>query len=149
MAKIDVVHVPHKGMAPAITDLMAGQVQILLVSLPSVESQMKSGRLRALGVSSPKRSSFMPQMPAIAEAVPGYDNELWWGVFTTAKVPKATIDRLNAEIRKILGTDEMKKRFADFGAEPSPTTPEAFNAIVKSEIAKWSKVVKAANIKPE
>ncbi len=149
MAKIDVVHVPHKGMAPAITDLMAGQVQILLVSLPSVESQMKSGRLRALGVSSPKRSSFMPQMPAIAESVPGYDNELWWGVFTTAKAPKATVDKLNTEIRKILTTDEMKKRFADFGAEPAPTTPEAFNAIVRKEIAKWSKVVKDANIKPE
>jgi tripartite-type tricarboxylate transporter receptor subunit TctC len=149
MANIDIVHVPHKGMAPALTDLMAGQVQILLVSLPSVEAQMKSGRLRALGVSSPKRSSFMPQMPAIAETVPGYDNELWWGVFTTAKAPKATIDKLNAEIRKILATDEMKKRFADFGAEPAPTTPEAFNSIVKNEIAKWSKVVKAANIKPE
>ena len=149
MAKIDVVHVPHKGMAPAITDLMAGQVQILLVSLPSVESQMKSGRLRALGVSSPKRSSFMPQMPAIAESVPGYDNELWWGVFTTAKAPKATIDRLNAEIRTILNTEDMKKRFADFGAEPAPTTPDAFNAIVRKEIAKWSKVVKDANIKPE
>ncbi len=149
MAKIDVVHVPHKGMAPAITDLMAGQVQILLVSLPSVESQMKSGRLRAIGVSSPKRSTFMPAMPSIAETVPGYDNELWWGVFTAAKTPKPAIDRLNAEIHKILATAEMKKRFAEFGAEPAPTTPEAFNAIVKSEIAKWSKVVKDANIKPE
>jgi tripartite-type tricarboxylate transporter receptor subunit TctC len=148
-AKIDMVHVPHKGMAPALTDLMAGQVQVVLVSLPSVESQMKSGRLRALGVSSPKRSPFMPAMPAIAESVPGYDNELWWGVFTTARTPKPVIDRLNAEIHKILATEEMKKRFSDFGAEPSPTTPEAFNALVKNEIAKWSKVIKNANIKPE
>lgn len=148
-ARIDLVHVPHKGMAPAITDLMAGQVQVLLVSLPSVESQMKSGRLRAIGVSSPKRSSFMPEMPAIAESVPGYDNELWWGVFTAAKTPRPAIDRLNAEIHKILATAEMKKRFAEFGAEPAPTTPEAFNTLVKNEIAKWSKVVKTANIKPE
>ena len=149
-AKIDIVHVPHKGMSPAITDLMAGQVQVLLVSLPSVESQMKSGRLRAIGVSSPKRSSFLPQMQTIAESgLPGYDNELWWGVFTTAKTPKTPIDRLNAEIHKILATDEMKKRFAEFGAEPAPTTPDGLNALVKNEIAKWSKVIKAANIKPE
>jgi tripartite-type tricarboxylate transporter receptor subunit TctC len=147
--RIDMVHVPHKGMGPAVTDLMAGHVQVLLVSLPSVQAQMHSGRLRALGVSSPKRSSFMPEMPAIAETVPGYDNELWWGVFTTAKTPKAVIDRLNAEIHKVLASDDMKKRFADFGAEPSPTTPEAFNAMIKSEIAKWSKVIKDANIKPE
>lgn len=147
--KIDMVHVPHKGMAPAITDLIAGQVQVLLVSLPSVESQMNSGRLRAIGMSSPKRSAFKPEIPAIAESVPGYDNELWWGVFTASKTPKPVIDKLNAEIRKILGTEEMKKRFAEFGAEPAPTTPEAFSSIVKGEIAKWSKVIKDANIKAE
>ena len=149
MAKIDMVHVPHKGMAPAITDLMAGQVQVLLVSLTSVEAQMQSGRLRAIGVSSPQRSSFLPNLPAIAETLPGYDNDLWWGVFTAAKVPKATIDRLNAEIHKTMATDELKKRFAEFGAVAAPTTPEGFNAIVKSEIAKWSKVIREANIKAE
>jgi tripartite-type tricarboxylate transporter receptor subunit TctC len=148
-AHIDIVHVPHKGMSPAITDLMAGQVQVLLVSLPSVESQMKSGRLRAIGISSPKRSSFMPELPAIAESVPGYDNELWWGVFTAAKTPRGVIDRLNAEIRKAMATDDMKKRFAEFGAEQSPTTPEGLNTLVKNEIAKWSKVIKDANIKAE
>ena len=149
MAKIDMVHVPHKGMAPAITDLMAGQVQVLLVSLTSVESQMQSGRLRAIGVSSPQRSNFLPNLPAIAETLPGYDNDLWWGVFTAAKVPKATIDRLNAEIHKTMATDELKKRFAEFGAVAAPTTPDGFNAIVKSEIAKWSKVIREANIKAE
>jgi tripartite-type tricarboxylate transporter receptor subunit TctC len=148
-AKIEMVHVPHKGMGPAVTDLMAGQVQVLLVSLPSVQSQMNSGRLRALGVSSPQRSAFAPGLPAIAETVPGYDNELWWGVFAPAKTPKAVIDRLNGEIKKILAADDMKKRFAEFGAEPTPSTPEAFTALVKSEIAKWSKVVKDAKIQPE
>jgi tripartite-type tricarboxylate transporter receptor subunit TctC len=149
MAKIDMVHVPHKGMAPAITDLMAGQVQVLLVSLAAVESQMQSGRLRAIGVSSPQRSPFLPKLPTIAETLPGYDNDLWWGVFTAAKTPKATVDRLNAEIHKTMATDDMKKRFADFGADAAPTTPDGFNTIVKNEIAKWSKVIKAANIKPE
>ena len=148
-AKIEMVHVPHKGMGPAVTDLMAGQVQVLLVSLPSVQAQMNSGRLRALGVSSPQRSTFAPGLPAIAETVPGYDNELWWGVFAPAKTPKAVIDRLNGEIKKILAADDMKKRFAEFGAEPTPSTPEAFTALVKSEIAKWSKVVKDAKIQPE
>ncbi len=149
MAKIDMVHVPHKGMAPAITDLMAGQVQVLLVSLAAVESQMQSGRLRAIGVSSPKRSSFLPKLPAIAETLPGYDNDLWWGVFTGVKVPKARIDQLNAEMQKIVATDEMKKRFGEFGAEAAPTTPDGFNTIVKNEIAKWSKVIREANIKAE
>ncbi len=149
MAKIDMVHVPHKGMAPAITDLMAGQVQVLLVSLTSVEAQMQSGRLRAIGVSSPQRSAFLPNLPAIAETLPGYDNDLWWGVFTPAKVPKATIDRLNTEIQKTMASDELKKRFAEFGAVAAPTTPEAFNTFVRNEIAKWSKVIREANIKAE
>ena len=149
MAKIDMVHVPHKGMAPAITDLMAGQVQVLLVSLTAVEAQMQSGRLRAIGVSSPQRSAFLPNLPAIAETLPGYDNDLWWGVFTAAKVPKATIDRLNAEIHKTMASDDLKKRFAEFGALAAPTTPEGFNTIVKNEIAKWGKVIREANNKAE
>jgi tripartite-type tricarboxylate transporter receptor subunit TctC len=149
MANIDIVHVPHKGMGPAITDLMAGQVQVLLVSLTAVETQMQSGRLRAIGVSSPQRSKFLPNLPAIAETLPGYDNDLWWGVFVASKTPKPIIDRLNTEIHKTMTTDDMKKRFADFGAVGAPTTPDGFNTIVKSEIAKWTKVVKTANIKPE
>ena len=149
MAKIDMVHVPHKGMAPAITDLMAGQVQVLLVSLTAVEAQMQSGRLRAIGVSSPQRSTFLPNLPAIAETLPGYDNDLWWGVFTASKVLKARIDQLNVEIQKTMASEELKKRFAEFGAVAAPTTPDGFNTIVKNEIAKWGKVIREANIKAE
>ncbi|MGZ5124573.1 MAG: tripartite tricarboxylate transporter substrate binding protein [Burkholderiales bacterium] len=95
-AKIDAVHIPHKGMAPALTDLMAGNVQIVIVSLPSVTAQMKSGRLRALGVTSAKRTTFMPELPTISESgVPGYEASLWWGIFAPAKTPKAVLDRLN------------------------------------------------------
>jgi len=149
-AKLDIVHVPHKGMSPAIIDLLSGNVQVLLVSLPSVSAQLKAGRLRSLGVSTAKRSSFVPAMPTIAEqGVPGYDVSLWWGIFAAAKTPRNIMDRLNGEIRKALGTDDMKKLFADFGAEPAPTTPEGFSALVKTEIANWSRIVKAANIKPE
>ncbi|MEN3355319.1 MAG: hypothetical protein V7640_3477 [Betaproteobacteria bacterium] len=149
-AKIDVVHIPHKGMAPALTDLMAGNVQLLIVSLPSVAAQLKSGRLRVLGVTSAKRTTFMPELPTISESgVPGYEATLWWGIFAPAKTPKPVIDRLNAEIHKAMATDDMKKVFIDFGAEPAPTTPDAFSSMVKKEIAKWSKVVKDANIKAE
>jgi tripartite-type tricarboxylate transporter receptor subunit TctC len=81
--------------------------------------------------------------------LPGYDNDLWWGVFTASKVPKATIDRLNTEIQKTMASDELKKRFAEFGAVAAPTTPEGFNTIVKNEIAKWSKVIREANIKAD
>ncbi|MGZ8203095.1 MAG: tripartite tricarboxylate transporter substrate-binding protein, partial [Burkholderiales bacterium] len=150
LAKVNVMHIPHKGMAPALIDLMAGNVQVLIVSLPSVTGQMKSGRLRALGVTSAKRTSFMPELPTIAETgVPGYEASLWWGIVAPAKTPKPVIDRLNAEIHKAMASPEMKKLYTEFGAEPSPTTPEAFTAMVKKEIAKWSKVVKDANIKPE
>ncbi len=149
-AKIDIVHIPHKGMSPALTDLMAGNVQVLIVSLPSVTGQMKSGRLRALGVTSAKRTSYMPELPTIAESgLPGYESSLWWGMFAPAKTPKPVIDRLNAEVHKAIASPEMKKLYVEFGAEPAPTTPEAFSAMVKTEIAKWAKVVKDANIKPE
>jgi tripartite-type tricarboxylate transporter receptor subunit TctC len=149
-AKIDVVHIPHKGMAPALTDLMAGNVQMVIVSLPSVAAQMKSGRLRALGVTSAKRTSLMPELPTVAESgVPGYEATLWWGLFAPAKTPKPVLEKLNSEIHKTMATADMKKVFADFGAEPAPTTPEAFTAMVRKEIAKWSRVVKDANIKPE
>ncbi|MES2562322.1 MAG: tripartite tricarboxylate transporter substrate binding protein [Pseudomonadota bacterium] len=149
-AKIDAVHIPHKGMSPALTDLMAGNVQLLIVSLPSVSAQMKSGRLRALGVTSSKRTKLLPDLPTIAESgVPGYEASLWWGLFAPSKTPKPVIDRLNSEIHKTMATDDMKKVFVDFGAEPAPTTPEVFSAMVKKEIAKWSAVVKTANIRPE
>jgi tripartite-type tricarboxylate transporter receptor subunit TctC len=122
-------------------------VQVVLAGLPTVQSQMSSGRLRALAVT--KRSAFTPGLPAISETIPGYENDLWWGVFAPAKTPKSVIDRLNSEIKKILATDESKKRFAEFGAEPTPSAPEAFTTLVKNEIAKWSKVVKDAKIQPE
>jgi tripartite-type tricarboxylate transporter receptor subunit TctC len=150
MAKISMVHVPHKGMAPALVDLMAGQVQVLLVSAASVEAQIKSSRLRAIGMSTAKRSRFAPDLPTIAESgLPGYDVSLWWGFFAPVKTPRPIVERLNAEINKILVTDEIRKRFADFGAEPTPASPDSFTSMFKSEIAKWAKVVKESNIKAE
>jgi tripartite-type tricarboxylate transporter receptor subunit TctC len=148
-AKIDILHVPHKGMGPALTDLIAGQVQAVIVGLPSVEAHLKSGRLRTLGVSTAKRSAFAPELPPMADAVPGYDVSLWWGLFCAAKTPRAVVDRLNAEVHKALATADIKKRFADFGAEPSPMTPDAFSSHVRGEIASWGNVVKANQIRAE
>ncbi len=148
-AKIDILHVPHKGMGPALTDLIAGQVQAVIVGLPSVEAHLKTGRLRVIGVSTAKRSAFAPELPPMADAVPGYDVSLWWGIFTAAKTPRAVVERLNTEIHKALATTDVKKRFADFGAEPSPMTPDAFSAHVRGEIAKWRKVVIDNHIKAE
>jgi tripartite-type tricarboxylate transporter receptor subunit TctC len=150
MAKISMVHVPHKGMAPALVDLMAGQIQVLLVSAASVEAQINSKRLRAIGMSTAKRSRFAPDLPTIAESgLPGYDVSLWWGFFAPVKTPRPIVERLNGEINKILVTDETRKRFAEFGAEPTPASADAFTSYFRSEIAKWAKVVKDANIKAE
>ncbi|MBM3374211.1 MAG: tripartite tricarboxylate transporter substrate binding protein, partial [Betaproteobacteria bacterium] len=136
--------------APALTDLMSGQVQVLLVSLPSVTGQMKSGRLRALAVSTAKRSAFMPELPTVAESgVPGYDVSLWWGVFAPSKTAKPVMDRLNAEIHKAMSSEAMKKLFAEFGAEAAPMTSEAFSSKVRNEIGSWRKVIQAAGIKAE
>ncbi|HEY9447540.1 MAG TPA: tripartite tricarboxylate transporter substrate binding protein [Burkholderiales bacterium] len=148
--KIDVVHVPHKGMSPAITDLMAGNVQILIVSLPSVSAQMQSGRLRAVAVTTAKRSAFVPQLPTIAESgVPGYDVSLWWGLFAPGKTPQPVLDQLNREIHKAMAAPQMKKLFADFGAEASPTTPEGLRTLTKQAIAQWGEVIKTAHIPTE
>ena len=103
-----VLPVPN-SMAPALTDLMAGNVQIVIVSLPSVTAQMKSGRLRALGVTSAKRTTFMPELPTISESgVPGYEASLWWGIFAPAKTPKPVLDRLNAEIHRAMAASDMR-----------------------------------------
>ena len=147
-AKINMVHVPQKGMSPAITDLISGQVQVLLVSLPAVTVQMKAGRLRVLAVSTAKRSGFMPDLPTVAEAgVAGYDVSLWWGLFAPARTPKAVFDRLNNEVHKTLSSEQLKKQFSEFGAEASPTTSEAFNQKIKSEITNWRRIIVAGNIK--
>lgn len=147
-AGIKLVHVPYKSIAPAVTETVGGHVPMMFGSLPSVLPQVKAGRLRALAVSTAKRSSFVPELPTVAEAgVPGFEARQWWGVFAPAKTPRPVIAKLNGEIHKILAAEDVKSRLADEGAEPVVTTPEAFSAIVKSDIAKWKKVVADLNLK--
>jgi tripartite-type tricarboxylate transporter receptor subunit TctC len=150
MARINIVHVPYKGVAPALTDLMGGHTQMVMTSLPSAMTQVQAGRLKALAVGSEKRSSFMPEMPTIAESgVPGYVAEFWWGLAAPAKTPADIVNRLTTELGKALQSAELKQRFATEGAEPSTMTREQFTAFVRNEITRWRKVVSDTGIKPE
>lgn len=148
MAKINIVHVPYKGMGPAITDLIGGQVQLLITAFPSIRTQVKAGRVKALAVTSPARSQFAPELPTVAESgVPGYEAQIWWGLFAPAGTPKPIVDRLNGEVRKILETADMKEKLAREGAEPLIQSPEQFGETLRSSIQMWRKVVKDANVK--
>jgi tripartite-type tricarboxylate transporter receptor subunit TctC len=150
MAKMQTVHVPYKGIGPALADLIGGQIQFLLSGIPNVMPQVKSGRVRALAVSTPARSPFVPDVPTIAESgVPGYAVVLWWGLFAPGGTPRPIIDRLNAETVKVLQTAEMRDRLAAEGAEPAGTTPEAFARIVREEILFWRSVARDAAIRPD
>ncbi len=149
-AKISLVHVPYKGLGAAITDLVAGQVHMLIASPPSVFPQVKAGRLRALAVSTEKRSAFAPELPTIVESgVPGYTAQQWWGLFAPTGTPREIVTYLNGEVLKILATDDIKRRLSSEGAEPAPMSPGDFNVFVRNEIAKWTKVVKERQILPE
>ncbi len=143
-ASIDVVHVPYKGGGQAMNDLLGGQISLLFTSLYSAQPQVKAGKLRALGVASAKRTAFAPDVPTIAESgLPGYEVIAWYGVMVPAKTPPTAVARLHAEIAKGLKTPDSEARFASQGAELVVSTPAAFDAHVRAEIAKWDKVVKA------
>jgi len=150
MTAIKIVHVPYKGVAPALTDLMGGHTQLVMTSLPSAMTQVQSGRLKAIAVGSEKRSSFMPEMPTISESgVPGYFAEFWWGLAAPAKTSNDIVNRLATELTKALQSPDLKQRFAAEGAEPSVMSREQFTRFVANEIQRWRKVALDANIKPE
>jgi tripartite-type tricarboxylate transporter receptor subunit TctC len=146
----DIVHVPYKGTGPSVTDLIAGQVSLTMTGAPAVMPHVQSGRIRALGVSSPQRVPALPQIPTVAESgVPGFDATQWYGVVAPAGTPKDIVAKLNAEIRKIMQSKEMLDRLATEGAIAAPGTPEQFGAYIKSEITRWGGVVRAAGMKAD
>lgn len=150
MAGVNIIHVPYKGAAPALTDLMGGHIQLVMTSLPSAMTQVQAGRMKALGVASEKRTSFMPEVPTIAEAgVPGYTAEFWWGLVVPVKTPAEITARLGSELAKALQSADLKQRFAGEGAEPSAMNGDAFQRFVSNEIARWRKVAQETGIKPE
>ena len=143
------VHVPYKGSGPAIQDVIAGQVDMMFDTTVVAGPHIQSGKLRALAVSSAKRLDSMPDVPTVAETLPGFEVLSWQGIFAPAGTPKAIVDRLNGEILKILATPEMQDRLKSLGMQPSTFTPAQFAAFQKDEVAKWAAVVKATGIKLE
>jgi tripartite-type tricarboxylate transporter receptor subunit TctC len=148
LAGVKTVHVPYKGSSPAGLDLMAGQVAFMFDSTPPITSFIKSGRMRALAVTTPKRSPLLPEVPTVVESgLPGFDFATWWGLMAPAGTPRPIIDRLNAELATSLQRPDVRERILGVGAEPAHTTPEAFGALIRSEIARWARVIKAAGVK--
>jgi tripartite-type tricarboxylate transporter receptor subunit TctC len=143
MTGIQLVHVPYKGGAQSSADLIGGQIQLLITNLPEQVNYIKAGRTRALGVSTAKRSPRFPDLPTIAEAgVPGYEVTVWYGLCAPAGLPRALLDKINADVVRAVSSPDTTKRLADVGIEAAPSTPEQFAAFARAEVAKWAKVVK-------
>jgi tripartite-type tricarboxylate transporter receptor subunit TctC len=147
MTGTDIVHVPYKGSPQAINDLMAGNIQVMFDNVPSIGPHAKAGRVRGLGVSAPKRAAQFPDLPTIAEAVPGYETNSWGGVIGPANLPKDVVNRLVLEIRKALTAPAVVERYRQLDTEPDGAGPEAFLALVRKETPKWADVVKKSGAK--
>ena len=149
-AAIDMVHVPFSGIAPAVTAVVAGDVQVMFAGSSSAMPHVTAGKLRALGVASPKRIASAPALPTLAESgLPGFDVTSWYSIVAPAGTPPAVVERLQREIAKALDAPDVKTKLAGLGAEPVANTPSEFSAMIKVESAKWGKIVKDANIRPE
>jgi tripartite-type tricarboxylate transporter receptor subunit TctC len=148
-AGLSMVHVPYKGGGPAMIDTIAGQAHMSLGSLIQFLPHFRSGKLKPLGTGGAKRTAILPDVPTIAESLPGYEANNWWGILAPAATPAAIVKKLNAEINAIMKLPETQKRFASEGAEPVSGTPEDFSKLIASEMIKWAKVAKEANIKAE
>ncbi len=149
MAGIDLVHVPYRGTAPALTDLLAGQVQVLFDNLPGSIGHIKTGKVRALGVTAPKRVDALPDVPTIGETVPGYEAGVWYGIAVPKGTPPEIIDKLSAAVNAVLADPKLKARLNELGGEPMPMGPADFGKLVAHETEKWAKVIKAAGLKVE
>ena len=147
MTGTEILHVPYKGSPQAINDLMSGNIQVMFDNVPSIGPHVKAGRVRGLGVSAPKRATQFPDLPAIAESVPGYETNSWGGVIGPAKLPREIVQRLVAEIKAALAAPAVVERFKQLDTEPDGGGPEAFLALVRSETPKWADVVKKSGAK--
>ena len=147
MAKIKMSHVPYKGAAPSLTDVMNGQIDFTLASYSSVESHIKNGRMRALAITSARRVPSLPNMPVVAETVPGYEIDLWFGVMAPRGTPASVIDQLNASINKILQSADTRKSLEPLGIVPTGGTPQHFADRMRIDYERWLRVIKESNIK--
>ena len=149
-AKINLMHIPYKGAAPAITDVIAGHVNGFFGDIPGLISHIKSGRLKAIGLAATKRHPLLPEVRTFEEmGVPGVDSDNWYALFAAKGTPAAEIDRVNQAVRRTLGNEAVKAKLQASGAEVAPSTPAALAALLKNDTAKWTRVVKAKNIQPD
>lgn len=149
MTGVRMVHVPYKGVGPALSDLIGGQLDLMYPAIASAHPYVQAGRLRALGVTSPKRHPSLPDVPAIAETIPNYSSRSWIGVMVPAGTPREIVNRINAVVVKVVNTPEVRQGLIAQGTDPETNTPEEFAKYIKEEVARAARVVKAAGIKPE
>ena len=149
MTGCNMLHVPYKGAGPALTDIMGGQVDVIFDNLPSSIGHIKGGKIRALGVTSTERDPSLPDVPTIAETVPGYEATAWFGIGMPKGTPKDIIDKVNAEVNRALADPKMKERLAELGGKPIAGTPDDFGKVIAAETAKWEKVVISSGAKVE
>jgi tripartite-type tricarboxylate transporter receptor subunit TctC len=149
MAKVSFMHVPYKGMSPAMNDLAAERVDLIVASFASISAMLKSDRVRVLAVTSPERSPFYPDLPTVGDTVPGYNVQLWWGVLGPAGLPSGMAQKLNTEIRAIVAEPKMRQMFANESAVPSDMTVAQFGELVKRDAATWKQVARERNISVE
>ena len=149
MTGVDMVHVPYRGGAPALTDLLGGQVQVMFATMPASIEYIRAGKLRALAVTTATRSEALPDIPTVGEFVPGYEASAWYGIGAPKNTPAEIIDKLNKEINAGLADPKMKARLADLGGTVLAGSPADFGKLIADETEKWAKVIKFAGIKPE
>jgi tripartite-type tricarboxylate transporter receptor subunit TctC len=148
MAGVKLVHVPYRGQGPALTDLLGGQVQVYFATTPGTTDYIRTGKLRALAVTTATRARVLPEVPTVGDFVPGYEASQWYGMSAPKGTPAAIVVTLNKEINAALGDPKMKARFADLGGEPLPGSPADFGKLVADETEKWAKVVKFVGLTP-
>jgi tripartite-type tricarboxylate transporter receptor subunit TctC len=149
MTGVDMIHVPYRGSVAALTDMLGGQVQVLFDNLPASLEYVKAGKVRALAVTTARRTAALPDLPTIGEFVPGYEASLWWGVGVPKNTPIEIIDKLNKEINVCLADPKMKAQLAGLGAEVLAGSPADFSDLIAQETEKWGKVIKFAGIKAD
>ncbi len=149
MAGVGMTHVPYRGLAPALSDLIGEQVQVIFSTVPAAIEYIKAGRLRALAVTTATRSELLPDIPILGDFVPGYEASQWYGIGVPKNTPAAIVDKLNKEINAALADPKLNARIADLGGSVLAGSPADFGKLVADDTEKWAKVIRAANIKPE
>ena len=148
-AKIEMTHVPYKGGSQAITDVIGGQIDLLFTGAPVTIPHIKAGKLKVLAVTNSRRAAVLPGVPTIGESLPGYEFNNWYGMMAPAGTPRPLIDRLHADVVRLLGTAEIREKFMTLGAEPTPGTPEQFAAVIRTDAGKAGRIIKAAGVRAD